>query len=129
MASHHFIGNGRLSEVLSRAATEPADLASQVAGMVRIAGLEVVDQRSVAFDNGGLTLVWVLAESHLVLHHWSEEGFATLDLHVCDYHGPNQVKAAALVSALTAFCFEPGTESWNEIHLEDPVPASASVSG
>jgi S-adenosylmethionine/arginine decarboxylase-like enzyme len=65
MASHHFIGNESLAKL--------------IAAQVRSTGLEVVDQRAVGFDNGGLTLVWVLAESHLVLHHWAEEGFATLD--------------------------------------------------
>lgn len=128
MASHHFIGNGRVSEALAQAAESPSDLGHLIAGMVRSAELEVVDQRAVAFDNGGLTLVWVLAESHLVLHHWSEEGFATIDLHICDYRGSNAAKATSLVAALTVFCFEPDTAKWNEIHLEDPAPVAATAS-
>lgn len=125
MASHHFIGNGRISDALTRAARTPEELGRRIAAEVESAGLEVVDQRLVSFDHGGLTLVWVLAESHLVLHHWRDEGFATLDLHICDYHGSNSVKAAVLAEALGAYCFAPGTAKWNEIHLEDPLPAAA----
>ena len=120
MASHHFIGNGLVSTALEVAARTPAGLAETVSGQIRSAGLAVVEHRAVAFDNNGLTLVWVLAESHLVLHHWADEGFATLDLHVCDYNGSNAAKAAILVRTLTAFLFAPGTEHWNEVHLEAP---------
>ena len=120
MASHHFIGTGRVSSDLMLAAKAPQSLVRQIASQVRSAGLEVVDQRAVGFGNGGLTLVWVLAESHLVLHHWPDEGFATLDLHVCDYQGSNAAKAATLVEALTTFCFAPGNATWKEVHLEMP---------
>ena len=120
MASHHFIGNGHVSPDLVQSAKTPESLARLIAAQVRSTGLEVVDHRAVGFDNGGLTLVWVLAESHLVLHHWAEEGFATLDLHVCDYQGSNAAKASELVDALTAFCFAPGTATWNQVHLETP---------
>ncbi len=122
MASHHFIGNGIASAALGRAASSPNELLKRIAEEVRATGLEVVDHRAVGFENGGLTLVWVLAESHLVLHHWVEEGFATLDLHICDYRGSNAAKAAALVEALTAYCFVAGTANWSELHLEDPAP-------
>lgn len=120
MASHHFIGNGIASSELAASARVPDDLLVRLGDEVRAAGLEVVEDRAVGFDNGGLTLVWVLAESHLVLHHWAEEGFATLDLHICDYRGSNAAKAAALVAALTAWCFVAGTAQWSELHLEDP---------
>lgn len=129
MASHHFIGNGRVSPELAGAARTPHVLATTVAEQVRLAGLEVVGERIVSFDNGGLTLVWVLAESHLVLHHWSEEGFATIDLHVCDYLVSNASKANSLVESLTRFCFEPGTATWKEIHLETPAPQPISATG
>ena len=127
MASHHFIGNGLVSAALTAAVAEPDELIETVAGQVRSAGLEVVGHRSVSFDGGGLTLVWVLAESHLVLHHWAAEGFATVDLHVCDYHASNAVKAKRLVAALTTYCFAPATERWQEVHLDDPVTTDAAV--
>ena len=63
------------------------------------------------------------AESHLVLHHWAEEGYATIDLHVCDYRESNAAKAGLLIESLAGFCFQPGTENRNEIHLQEPSAA------
>ena len=105
------------------AARDAEKLIVGVTRRIHDAGLEVVAHRAVDFDNDGLTVVWVLAESHLVLHHWGREGYATLDLHVCDYQAPNAVKAKTLVTTLTEFCFEQGTETWREIHLEAPARA------
>ena len=122
---HHFIGAGRTSHRLIEAAREPEVLAAGVTGLVAQAGLHVVTHTAARFDNGGLTLAWILAESHLVLHHWEEEGFATLDLHICDYRGSNVGRAERLVEALAEFCFVAGSETWQESHLHDPVAASA----
>lgn len=81
MISHHFVGAGRSSERLR--SVEPSRLLALVTERVVDCGLGVVVEQAVPFDNGGLTLVWVLAESHLVLHLWPEDGYATVDLHVC----------------------------------------------
>lgn len=123
MASHHFVGKGLVSRELAEAVRESGSLIGRVTALVRGAGLEVVGHRLVEFDNGGLTAVWVLAESHLVLHHWGHEGYATIDLHVCDYRVSNAVKAASLIESLTVFCFADATVTWRELHLEDPAPA------
>lgn len=120
MASHHFIGNGRVTTALVTAVGRPDQLAETLTAKIQAAGLAVVDTRCVGFDKGGLTLVFVLAESHLVLHYWAEEGFATIDLHVCDYQGSNAAKAASLITSLTNFFFQAGTETWNEVHLDGP---------
>ena len=74
----------------------------------------------VKFPDGGLTLVWVLAESHLVLHYWGAEGFATIDLHICDYRDSNRAKAQRLVETLESSCFLPGTAQWHEISVAEP---------
>lgn len=125
MASHHFVGKGLVSRKLIEAVHAPGILIGRVTALVRDAELEVVGHRLVEFDNGGLTAVWVLAESHLVLHHWSREGYVTIDLHVCDYRVSNAVRAASLVESLTDFCFANASATWRELHLEDPVPAAA----
>ena len=39
-----------------------------VTARVRAARLNVVAEQSVPFPGGGATLVWVLAESHVVMH-------------------------------------------------------------
>jgi S-adenosylmethionine/arginine decarboxylase-like enzyme len=127
MSSHHFIGTGALSDRLRQEARDPEGLLVQVAGHVRASGLGVVAQHAVRFDQGGLTLVWVLSESHLVLHYWAEEGFATIDLHVCDYQLSNRARARNLVAALTEFCFSPGSGTWQELHVEPPVALPQSV--
>ena len=124
MASHHFIGTGSLSGTLTAAAENPARLLAAMGELVEAEGLSVVADQSATFDNGGLTLVWVLAESHLVLHVWAQEGFATLDLHVCDYHASNAAKAQRLVASLSSFCFA-AAGHWHEVHLQDPVGETA----
>jgi S-adenosylmethionine/arginine decarboxylase-like enzyme len=105
---------------LKEAVQAPEALLDRVRGLVEESGLGVVAQQAVPFEGGGLTLVWVLSESHLVLHYWGAEGFATIDLHVCDYRQENQQRARRLAAALSAFCFEIGTESWRELWLEEP---------
>lgn len=40
------------------------------------------------FDDGGVSAVVVLAESHLSMHLWSEERFAALDVFVCGQCNP-----------------------------------------
>lgn len=87
---------------------------------VRDAGLQVVAEHAVPFPSGGATLVWVLAESHLVLHLWPEYDRATVDLHVCDYRDGNAARARRLRAALDAFCFAPGSSTWRELAVGEP---------
>ncbi len=125
MGSHHFIGNGLLSRDLHRASAEPAVLLARTAEIVTECGLEVVGDQTARFTDGGLTLVWILAESHLVLHLWLAEGFATVDLHICDYQGSNLRKSRQLVERLRGLCFAAGSDSWREMHLDSPRPVTA----
>lgn len=127
MASHHFLGTGLVSDALAAAARSPDSLLDEVDGLVADSGLEVVAHQLVPFPGGGATLLWVLAESHLVLHHWAEEGYATIDLHICDYRGSNADKARRLVASLRRFCFQAGTDSWHEHRLERPRGLAAAV--
>ena len=115
MTSHHFIGTGFPSESLRVASRDPERLLGRIAGLVSDGGLEVMAQQAVPFDNGGLTLVWVLAESHLVLHLWPEEGYATVDLHVCDYRTSNAEKARRLREELNRLCFAGESGEWREM--------------
>ncbi len=127
MASHHFLGTGLISGALAAAAQSPEALLDQLERRVADSGLEVVARQAVAFPDGGLTLVWVLAESHLVLHHWAGEGYATIDLHVCDYRGSSAASARRLVASLRGLCFRDGSDRWREHHLEPPGnPADAA---
>lgn len=120
MASHHFIGTGPYSERLARLAADPEGLSAAVASRIRDVGFEVVLSDRAAFSHGGQTFVWVLAESHLVLHYWGEEGFATIDLHICDYRESNATRAESLVEALEGLCFVPQTAAWERLTLREP---------
>lgn len=120
MASHHFLGTGLISDTLAAAASRPEALLDEIERRVADSGLAVVERQAVPFPGGGLTLVWVLAESHLVLHYWAEEGFATIDLHICDYRGSNAANARRLVESLRRFCFVEGSDGWHEQRLDRP---------
>ena len=46
-------------------------------------GATVVGQASTVFDNGAVTAVLLLAESHLAVHTWPEHGLASFDVLTC----------------------------------------------
>ncbi len=120
MASHHFLGTGLLSDALAAAAADPPALLDEIERRVADSGLTIVARQAVPFPGGGLTLVCVLAESHLVLHYWAVEGYATIDLHICDFRGSNAANARRLVASLRRFCFRKDSDSWHERRLEHP---------
>ena len=120
MASHHFIGTGVLSERLADQRREPEGLIEVISDLITDSDLAVVAHQAVRFDNDGLTIVWVLAESHLVMHLWPEEGYATLDLHICDYRVSNRGAARDLVKRLTRYCYADGSGTWEELEVEPP---------
>ena len=125
MSSHHFLGNGNHAEGFRQAALRPKGLLDDVERLVIDSGLGVMSKQAVPFPGGGLTLVWVLAESHLVIHHWPEEGYATIDLHICDYKSSNRLKARRLLRALDGFCFVEGSANWSELELDAPLAQAA----
>ena len=118
MKSHHFIGIGRIPGDLATGATSPLQLADTVTKLIIACGLHVVAEHATGFEQGGKTLTWILAESHLVLHLWMEEGFATLDLHVCDYSRSNVEGATLLRDRLDEVCFSEGGGEWREMSVE-----------
>jgi S-adenosylmethionine decarboxylase len=52
-------------------------------GAVRAGGGHVLDTSHVVFPNGAITLVLILAESHLSIHTWPEERLIAIDLFSC----------------------------------------------
>lgn len=68
---------------------------------VEAAGLTVVGRLFHSFgEDGGVTGVVVLAESHLSIHTWPEDGYVTLDVYVCSYSTDNSGKAEDLFARL-----------------------------
>jgi S-adenosylmethionine decarboxylase len=83
--------------------------------LVMEAGLTAVGHVFHAFgDAGGVTGMVVLAESHLSLHTWPEDGYVTLDVYVCNYSTDNRDKARRLFDALVAE-FQPGNPHYHVI--------------
>jgi S-adenosylmethionine decarboxylase len=52
-------------------------------------------------DDAGVTGVVVLAESHLSVHTWPEDGYVTLDVYVCSHSTDNRAQAQQLFDTLT----------------------------
>ena len=68
----------------------------------RKAGLNAVGDCFHQFDPQGVTGTVLLAESHLAIHTWPEEGFATIDAFVCNFMSDNTAKAQQLIDLLRA---------------------------
>ena len=58
-------------------------LASLTAAAVEAGNGHVLDTSHVIFPNGAITLVLILAESHLSIHTWPEEDLIAIDLFSC----------------------------------------------
>lgn len=88
------------------ALTDCAALRQLCVGAVQAAGLQAVAERFHAFEpaGSGVTGVVLLAESHLAVHTWPEQGAVTLDVYVCNFGADNSAKARHLLALLqTAF--------------------------
>jgi S-adenosylmethionine decarboxylase len=74
-----------------------AELAAAATAAVRAGGGHVLDTSHVTFPNGAVTLVLILAESHLAIHTWPEEDLVAVDLFTC-----GAIDADRVVGELTA---------------------------
>lgn len=95
--------------------TDAAILEETCVRFVREAGLLDVGRLFHAFPGGGgVTGTVVLAESHLSLHTWPENGYVSLDVFVCNYTSDNSFKARALAERLMEL-FAPETRRVQEV--------------
>ncbi|HUJ06476.1 MAG TPA: adenosylmethionine decarboxylase [Streptosporangiaceae bacterium] len=58
-------------------------LTTAAVGAVSAGAGHVLDVSHVVFPNGAITLVLILAESHLSIHTWPEESLVAIDLFSC----------------------------------------------
>ncbi|MBV5297807.1 MAG: adenosylmethionine decarboxylase [Rhodoferax sp.] len=70
------------------------------------AGLQAVAQLVHAFPAtvhgpGGVTATVLLAESHLCIHTWPEQGAVTLDVYVCNFAADHSARAQTLMNEMT----------------------------
>lgn len=63
--------------------TDPEGIAFAARAAVAAGDGHVLDETAVVFPNGAVTLVLVLAESHLSVHTWPEEKLVAVDLFSC----------------------------------------------
>ncbi|MBB5203576.1 S-adenosylmethionine decarboxylase proenzyme [Inhella inkyongensis] len=84
--------------------TDCAALRNLCVDAVAQAGLQAVAECFHAFQpqGSGITGVVLLAESHLAVHTWPEQGAVTLDVYVCNFGADNSAKAQALLQQLQA---------------------------
>jgi S-adenosylmethionine decarboxylase len=75
------------------------ELAGAATAAVRAGGGTVLDSSHVVFPNGAVTLVLILAESHLAIHTWPEENLIAVDLFSCGAIAAERV-AAELIASL-----------------------------
>jgi S-adenosylmethionine decarboxylase len=75
------------------------DLTAAAGAAVRAGDGHVLDTSHVIFPNGALTLVLILAESHLAIHTWPEEDLVAVDLFTCGTIDADRV-LAELVTGL-----------------------------
>jgi S-adenosylmethionine decarboxylase len=59
------------------------ELTAQATAAVQAGRGHVLDTSHVIFPNGAVTLVLILAESHLAIHTWPEENLIAIDLFSC----------------------------------------------
>ncbi len=76
--------------------TDIARLTSLTAAAVAEGHGHVLDTSHVIFPNGAITLVLILAESHLSIHTWPEEDLIAIDLFSC-----GAIDGEAVISGLT----------------------------
>jgi S-adenosylmethionine decarboxylase len=76
--------------------TDVALLTSLTAAAVADGDGHVLDTSHVIFPNGAITLVLILAESHLSIHTWPEEALIAIDLFSC-----GTIDGGAVISGLT----------------------------
>jgi S-adenosylmethionine decarboxylase len=89
-----YAADGRLTG--SSPVTEVGRLTTLAIAAVTEGGGHVLDASHVIFPNGAVTLVLILAESHLSIHTWPEEQLIAIDLFSC-----GAIDGEAVISGLT----------------------------
>ena len=103
--------------------TDAEALGKQCVQAVMEAGLQAVASLFHTFPDsahgpGGVTATVLLAESHLCVHTWPEQGAVTLDVYVCNFGADHTTKAERLMSALQNL-FAPAAANVHRIQRGD----------
>src|SRR3977135_2331483 len=85
-----------LSECGDLAKLRPEEVTAAFGAALRRAGATIVHGLSHAFPGAGLTCVFILTESHAVLHTWPETGTVNIDIFSCS----TRLKSRAAIAEL-----------------------------
>lgn len=77
---------------------------------------------------GGVTGTVLLAESHLAIHTWPENGNVTIDVYVCNFSADNSDKARRLMEGMVT-AYAPGRVVRQQLMRGDMAPAAARAPG
>jgi S-adenosylmethionine decarboxylase len=72
-----------LADCSNLARLSPEEVTAAFGAALRRAGATIVHGHSHAFPGRGLTCVFILSESHAVLHTWPETGTVNIDIFAC----------------------------------------------
>jgi len=73
-------------------------LESRIGGFISYRGLTILDKSFFKFRKGGVTGIFLLAESHLAIHTWPErDNYFSLDIFVCNYQKDNSLTAKKIL--------------------------------
>ena len=100
---YHFAGKHFLASYLdcdSEAISDVANMLSAMDAAVLASGATLLDATSYVFPPSGLTVVYLLSESHASLHTYPEHGACFVDLFTCGDHCVAEQFDAALRSYL-----------------------------
>jgi S-adenosylmethionine decarboxylase len=118
LTSHHF--SAVLRCIDKRELWSASELLGAVRECVSAAELTAVTDVVATFQPQGASAVVVLEESHVAVHLWPERGLATIDIHVCDYSGNNEQKAAHLAQLLGARLSDNSSlEKWSRLTVTE----------
>ena len=81
--------------------TRKARVRAKALAIIRRAGFTIIASRFHKFsanphDDGGITGVVIVSESHLTIHTWPEKHYVNLDVFFCNYSRNNTRKARAV---------------------------------
>jgi S-adenosylmethionine decarboxylase len=79
---HHFLYD--YIECSSASINDIDYLESNLESLIRDSGCTIIQKFSHAFSPHGITIMFVLAESHVALHTWPEFSTACLDIFLCN---------------------------------------------
>ena len=57
---------------------------------IELTGANILNHVGHEFEPHGMTLLFLLAESHASIHTWPPEGYAAIDIYTCNEHNPVQ---------------------------------------